>query len=30
MIRWSYLRPRLVLLAIVLGLLWFAFDPLVR
>jgi len=30
MIRWSYLRPRLIVLAIVLGLFWFALDPLVR
>ena len=30
MIRWSYLRPRLIILAIVLGFLWFALDPLVR
>jgi len=30
MIRWSYLRPRLIILAILLGFLWFALDPLVR
>lgn len=30
MIRWSYVRPRLAILAIVLGFLWFALDPLLR
>jgi uncharacterized protein (TIGR03545 family) len=30
MIRWSYLIPRLVLLAVVVLLVWLGFDPLLR